>query len=118
MTRGTNLVRQSKTTIKFHGSRVAAFHLWVLQVCLVPFDKQDRHAALGEIDGKGLPDRTCADDKNVGIEGARFVSKGSTQQLTLLPASSNRFQTKPRRWHRIKLRQARKPQMLPGQADE
>src|SRR5258706_1265897 len=74
MTRGTNLVRQSKTTIKFHGSRVAAFHLWVLQVCLVPFDKQDRHAALGKIDGKGLPDRTCADDKNVGLAGARCVS--------------------------------------------
>jgi hypothetical protein len=62
-----DLLRQTHTTIDFHGARVGTFHFREERRPILLFDQGTCDAALTEINGEGQADGTGADNQNLGI---------------------------------------------------
>src|SRR5712692_4119437 len=87
---GTDAVCEPHAAEDFHGAGIAPLHLGKELRCFLLLDERAAHAAQPEIDREGQPDRTRADDENLGVDhgdlpGAAGQSGLAPENLTTLP---------------------------------
>ena len=66
-----NLLGEAHAAEDFHGARVAALHLRQALRRVLALDQRAAHAAPAEIEREGEPDRSGADDQNLGVHARR-----------------------------------------------